>query len=56
MINELDEIMENLDLPESSSYSDMESKGNSYNISNYSGKDFTAHYGDDSYSSRDEWM
>jgi hypothetical protein len=34
----------------------MESKVNSYNISNYFEEDFTARYGDVSYSSEDEWM
>jgi hypothetical protein len=34
----------------------MESKGNSYSISNYSEEDFTARYGDVSYSSEDERM
>jgi hypothetical protein len=36
IIDKLDEIMENLDLKESSDYSDMESQGNSDRISNYS--------------------
>jgi hypothetical protein len=48
--------MENLDLKEASDYSDMESDGNSYNISNYLEEDFTACYGNVSYSSEDEWM
>jgi hypothetical protein len=34
----------------------MKSEGNSYIISNYSEEDFTAFYGDVSYSSEDEWM
>jgi hypothetical protein len=38
-IEELDEIMENLDLKESSGYSDVDSKGNSGSISNYSKED-----------------
>jgi hypothetical protein len=45
IVDELDEIMENLDLKEASNYSDMESGGNSYNISNYSKEDFTTCYG-----------
>jgi hypothetical protein len=56
IVDELDEIMENLNLKESSDYSDMESEGNSYSINNYSVEDFTAHYGDVSYNSKDEWM
>jgi hypothetical protein len=38
IVDELDEIMENLDPKESSNYSDMESEGNSYSISNYTQK------------------
>jgi hypothetical protein len=53
IVNELDEIVENLDLKVSSDYSDMESEGNSYIISNYSEEDFTARYADVSYSSED---
>jgi hypothetical protein len=53
IVNELDEIVENLDLKVSSDYSDMESEGNSYIISNYSEEDFTARYADVSYSSGD---
>jgi hypothetical protein len=53
IVNELNKIMENLDLKKES---DMESEGNSYNISNYSEEDFIAHYGDVSFSSEDEWM
>jgi hypothetical protein len=56
IIDKLEKIMENLDLKESSNYSDMESEGNSDSISNYSKEDFTACYGDISYSSEDEWM
>jgi hypothetical protein len=56
IVNELDKIMENLNLKESLDYSDMESEGNSFSISNYSEEDFTACYGDVSYSSEDEWM
>jgi hypothetical protein len=52
IIDELEKIMENLDLKESSNYSDMESEGNSDSISNYSKEDFTACYGDISYSSK----
>jgi hypothetical protein len=50
-IEEFDEIMENLDLKESSDYSDMASEGNSDSISNYSKEGFTTHYGDVSYGS-----
>jgi hypothetical protein len=53
IVDELDEIVENLDLKVSSDYSDMESEGNSYIISNYSEEDFTACYADVSYSSED---
>jgi hypothetical protein len=52
IVDELDKIMENLDLKESS---DMASEGNSDSTSNYSQKDFTACYGDVSNSSEDEW-
>jgi hypothetical protein len=55
VVDELDKIMENVDLKESSDYSDMASEGNSYNISNYSEEDFTARYGDVSFNSEDEW-
>jgi hypothetical protein len=48
--------MENHNLKESSDYSDMRSDGNSDGINNYSKEDFTACYGDVSYSSKDEWM
>jgi hypothetical protein len=44
-IEELDEIMENLDLKESSGYSDMTSKGNSDSVGNYFEEDFMACYG-----------
>jgi hypothetical protein len=53
-IEELDEIMENLDLKESSGYSNMASEGNFDNIGN-SRKDFTACYGDISKNSEDKW-
>jgi hypothetical protein len=55
-IDELDEIMENLELKESSDYSNMASERNYDSISDYSEKDFTAYYGDVSYSSRDKWV
>jgi hypothetical protein len=55
-IEELDKIMENLDLKESSEYSDMALEENSDSISNYSEEDCTAHYGDVSYTSEDEWV
>jgi hypothetical protein len=42
---ELDEIMENLDLEESSGYSDMVFDENLDNVSNYSEEDFMACYG-----------
>jgi hypothetical protein len=41
-MEELNEIMENLDLKESSGYSDMASKGNFDNISSYSEEGFIA--------------
>jgi hypothetical protein len=41
-VRELDKIMENLDLEESSGYSDMASDENLDNISNYSKEDFMA--------------
>jgi hypothetical protein len=53
-IEELDEIMENIDLEESSGYSNEASELNFDNISNY-GKDFTARHGDVSYNSEDTW-
>jgi hypothetical protein len=55
IIDDLNEIMENLNLKESSDYSDMASEGNSDIISNYSEEDFTARYGDVSFNSGDEW-
>jgi hypothetical protein len=54
-IEEFDKIMENLDLKESSGYSDMVSDGNSNNISNYYEEDFIAHYGNVSGNSEDTW-
>jgi hypothetical protein len=54
-IEELDEIMENLDLKDSSGYSDMASEENFDNISNYLEEDFTARYGSVSCNSEDEW-
>jgi hypothetical protein len=54
-IKELDEIMENLDLKDSSGYSDMASEENFDNISNYLEEDFTARYGSVSCNSEDEW-
>jgi hypothetical protein len=41
-VDELDKIMENLDLKESSDYSDIALERNYKNISNYSEEDFTA--------------
>jgi hypothetical protein len=55
IIEELDKIMENLDLKESSGYSDRASKGNSDSISNYSEKDFMACCGNVSGNSEDTW-
>jgi hypothetical protein len=54
-IEELDEIMENLDIKESSGYSDMASKGNSDSVSNYSEDDFMDNYGNVSGNSKDTW-
>jgi hypothetical protein len=44
-----------LDLKESSGYLDVDSKGNSDSISNYSEEDFMACYGDVSGNSEDTW-
>jgi hypothetical protein len=55
IVKELDEIMENLDLEESSGYSDMASDENLDNISNYSEEDFMACYGNVSGNSEDTW-
>jgi hypothetical protein len=54
-IKELDEIMENLDLKESSGYLDVASEGNLDNISNLSKEDFMACYGNVSGNSEDTW-
>jgi hypothetical protein len=54
-IEELDEIMENLDLKESSGYSDMAYKGNSDSASNYFEEDFMACYGNVSSNSDNTW-
>jgi hypothetical protein len=54
-VDELDKIMENLDLKESSDYSDIALERNYKNISNYSEEDFTARYSDVSYNTEDEW-
>jgi hypothetical protein len=54
-IEELDKIMENLDLKESSGYSDTTSDGNSKNISSYYEEDFIAYYGNVSKNSEDTW-
>jgi hypothetical protein len=56
IIDKLDEVMENLNFKESSDQSDIRSKANSDSVSNYSEEEFTAHYGNVSYSSEDEWM
>jgi hypothetical protein len=54
-IEELNKIMENLDLKESSGYLDMASKGNSGSVSNYYEEDFMACYGNVSGNSKDTW-
>jgi hypothetical protein len=54
-IKELDKIIVNLDLKESSGYLDMASEGNSDNISSYSEEDFIACYGNVSDNSEDTW-
>jgi uridine phosphorylase len=54
-VGELDKIMENLNLDESSGYSDMASEGNFKNISSYFKKDFIARYGNVSDNSVDTW-
>jgi hypothetical protein len=53
-IEELDEIVENLDLKESSGYSDIVAEGTSDSMSNYSEEDFIA-YGNVSGNSEDTW-
>jgi hypothetical protein len=54
-MKELDEITENLDLEESSGYSDMTSNKNLDNISNYPEEEFTVGYGDVSNKPEDTW-
>jgi hypothetical protein len=54
-VEELDEIMENLDLHESSGYSDMGSDKNLDKSINYSEEDFMACYGNVSANSEDTW-
>jgi hypothetical protein len=54
-MKELNEIMENLDLEESSGYSDMASNKNLDNVSNYSKEDFIACHGNISSNSEDTW-
>jgi hypothetical protein len=54
-IKELNKIIENLDLKESSVYSDMDSKGNSDSISNYSKEYFMTCYSNVSDNSEDTW-
>jgi hypothetical protein len=56
IIKKLDKIIENLYFKESSDQSDIGSEESSDSSSNYSEGDFTARYGDVSYSSEDEWM
>jgi hypothetical protein len=53
IVDELNKTMENLNLKESSYQSDIRLEQNSDSISNYSEEDFTARYGDASYSSED---
>jgi hypothetical protein len=55
IVEELDEIMENLDLDESSGYSDMGSDENLDKSHNYSEEDFMACYGNVSGNSEDTW-
>jgi hypothetical protein len=54
-VEELDKIMENLDLEESSSYSDMGSDGNSNQSNSYSEEDFMVRYGNVSNNSHNTW-
>jgi hypothetical protein len=54
-IKELNGIMENLDLKESSGYLDVASEGNLDNISNLSKEDFMACYGNVSGNFEDTW-
>jgi hypothetical protein len=51
----VEELMENLDLEESSGYQDLSSDGNSNNSSSYSEKDFMICYGNISNNSEDTW-
>jgi hypothetical protein len=52
---ELDKIMKNLDLEESSGYQDTSSNGNSNNSNSYSKDDFMVYYGNFSNNSEDTW-
>jgi hypothetical protein len=54
-VEELNEIIKNLDLEESSSYSDMASEENFDNINSSSEEDFMAYYGNVSSNSEDTW-
>jgi hypothetical protein len=54
-VEELNEIIENLDLEESSGYSDMASEENFDNINSSSEEDFMAYYGNVSGNSEDTW-
>jgi hypothetical protein len=54
-VEKLDEIMENLDLEESSGYSDIASKENFDNIGSYSREEFIARYGNVSDNFEDTW-
>jgi hypothetical protein len=55
-VEELDEIMENLDLDESSGYSDMGSNKNLNQSNNYLEEDFMVCYDNVSNNSEDTWM
>jgi hypothetical protein len=55
IVEELNEIMENLDLEESSGYSDMGSDENIKKSSKYSEEDFMAYYGNVSGNFEDTW-
>jgi hypothetical protein len=54
-VEELDEIMENLDLDESSGYLEMDSDKNLNQSNNYSEEDFMVRYGNVSNNSEDTW-
>jgi hypothetical protein len=54
-VEELDKIMENLDLEESSGYQYMSSDRNSNHSNSYSKEDFMVYYGNISNNSEDTW-